>query len=525
MSLWTGNRCATNRRPAMRWLWLMLVVLLGPAMSWAQDVATTAPDDPTPAETVTAQDTSIPVAELALIVKPMQADALAVEAAAWMALLQDKASQIAAAQVAVHRANEAMAEADEDDTAGAARTVREAAEQVQNVAEQAEARQAEAGETTDDAAQVAAAAERLAQDADRAAAQGADAVEAVANNAKQRMLDKVTELRSQQTALIDRLNVVLDSWEAKGGEVESYRRYIDVVSGIEVDVTDASATWAVVSGWLVSDEGGKRWLWNAVRFFAVLVGTWLVARLFGWLFHKAMARTVKGMSRLAEDAIIRSAKMLIWIIGLVIALAMLEIDITPLIAAIGAAGLVIGLALQGTLSNIASGVMILINRPFDVDDVVTAGGITGTVSQMTLVTTIFRTFDNQTVIVPNNAIWGQVITNITANRTRRIDMTFGVGYGDDLDLAERLIREVVDSHELVLKEPEPVIKVHQLGDSSVNFICRPWAKTTDYWTVLWDVTRQVKRRFDEEGVTIPFPQRDVHVHQVPPAKDGTESKP
>ena len=191
----------------------------------------------------------------------------------------------------------------------------------------------------------------------------------------------------------------------------------------------------------------------------------------------------------------------------------MEIDVTPILAAIGAAGFIVGFALQGTLSNFASGLMILINRPFDVGDVVTAGGVTGTIREMNLVSTTFRTFDNQTIHVPNNEIWGNVITNITANHLRRVDMEFGIGYDDDFEEAERIIREIVEEHELVLDEPEPMVTVHELGDSAVKIVCRPWAKTSDWWTVKTDVTRRVKQRFDEAGISIPYPQTDIHVYE------------
>ena len=186
----------------------------------------------------------------------------------------------------------------------------------------------------------------------------------------------------------------------------------------------------------------------------------------------------------------------------------------PLLAAIGAAGLVIGFALQGTLSNFASGIMIMVYRPFDVGDVISAAGTTGKVIGMNLVTTLVRTFDNQSIFIPNNKVWGDVITNVTANPTRRVDMKFGIGYGDDIERAREVLLEVVTSHEKVLADPAPVVQVGELGDSSVNFIVRPWSRTEDYWEVFWDVTREVKARFDAEGISIPFPQRDLHVHHV-----------
>jgi small conductance mechanosensitive channel len=174
-------------------------------------------------------------------------------------------------------------------------------------------------------------------------------------------------------------------------------------------------------------------------------------------------------------------------------------------------GLVIGLALQGTLSNFASGVLILIYKPFDVNDVVTAGGVTGKVESLNLVRTNILTFDNQIHYVPNNEIWNSVITNITGRPTRRVDMSFGIGYRDDVDTAMRIVREVVESNEKVMRDPEPAILMTELGDNSVTIVSRAWAKTEDYWDIYWDVLRRVKDRFGQEGINIPYPQRDLHL--------------
>jgi small conductance mechanosensitive channel len=156
---------------------------------------------------------------------------------------------------------------------------------------------------------------------------------------------------------------------------------------------------------------------------------------------------------------------------------------------------------------------MLIYRPFDTGDFVNVGGVIGKVESMNLLSTQLRTPDNQLVIVPNNSVWGDVITNITGITERRVDMVFGIGYGDDSDKAQNILEEIVGAHELVLQDPEPVVKLHELADSSVNFICRPWVRPENYWDVYWDITREVKRRFDAEGVSIPFPQRDVHIYQ------------
>jgi len=156
--------------------------------------------------------------------------------------------------------------------------------------------------------------------------------------------------------------------------------------------------------------------------------------------------------------------------------------------------------------------MIMINKPFDVGDLVDTNGVVGEVEAVSIVSTTVRTLDNQVVILPNSQVWGSIITNVTVSPVRRIDMVFGIGYQDDIGTATTVLEGLVRDHPLVLEDPEPRIAVHELADSSVNFICRPWTKTDDYWTVYWDLTRAVKEGFDAAGVSIPFPQSDVHLY-------------
>jgi small conductance mechanosensitive channel len=208
-----------------------------------------------------------------------------------------------------------------------------------------------------------------------------------------------------------------------------------------------------------------------------------------------------------------SARRLVLFVGFFVGLSALEINIGPVLAIIGAAGFVIAFALQNSLSNFASGILMLVYRPFDTGDFINVAGTVGKVEAMNLLSTQLRSPDNQLVIVPNNSVWGGVITNITGITRRRVDMVFGIGYNDDIDKAQKILEEIVNGHELVLKEPEAIVKLHELADSSVNFICRPWVSPGDYWTVYWDITREVKRRFDAGNVSIPFPQRDVHIYQ------------
>jgi len=202
------------------------------------------------------------------------------------------------------------------------------------------------------------------------------------------------------------------------------------------------------------------------------------------------------------------------LVGIVVVLSQLGVQLGPMLAGLGIAGFVLGFALQDTLSNFAAGGMILAYQPYDVGDVIEAGGAMGTVRKMSLVSTTILTVDNETLIVPNKKMWGDVIRNKTAQSQRRVDMTFGVGYEDDIVKVERLLQEIVVADERVLKEPAPVIKLNQLADSSVNFVVRVWALQQQYWDVYWDITRAVKLRFDAEGIKIPYPQRELHVNMM-----------
>lgn len=193
------------------------------------------------------------------------------------------------------------------------------------------------------------------------------------------------------------------------------------------------------------------------------------------------------------------------------ALSQLGINTTSLAAIVAAAGLAIGLALQGSLSNLASGVMIILFRPFKLGDYVEAGGTAGTVEEISIFTTKFRSPDNKEIIVPNGMIISGNIINYSAKPTRRIDLVFGVGYDDDMKKVKDILTKIVNSDERILKEPAPNVAVHALGDSSVDFICRPWVATADYWAVFWHLQETVKMEFDKAGITIPYPQRDMHI--------------
>ena len=269
--------------------------------------------------------------------------------------------------------------------------------------------------------------------------------------------------------------------------------------------------------WLVQE--GPAFAFQIAAALVVFLLFVILAKILSGITRKALDSEKAQFSQLLEDFIVSLVGKAVIGFGLLVALTQMGIELGPLLAGIGVAGFIIGFAVQDSLSNFAAGLMILAYRPFDVGDSIEAAGVTGKVSNMSLVSTTVVTFDNQRLVVPNSKIWGGVIRNVSAEPTRRVDMVFGIGYDDDIDQAEALLREIVGSHELVLDDPEPVIQLHELADSSVNFVVRPWTNNGDYWTVRWDITREVKKRFDAEGISIPYPQRDVHIHQVA----GTQS--
>jgi len=188
----------------------------------------------------------------------------------------------------------------------------------------------------------------------------------------------------------------------------------------------------------------------------------------------------------------------------------LGVATTSLIALIGAAGLAVGLALQGTLQNLASGVMLIIFRPFNDGDFIEAAGVSGVVEQIGIFTTTMRTGDNREIIIPNGEIFGGTITNYSKRATRRVDMVFGIGYDDDLKKAKEILNKILQEDDRVLSDPAPLVAVSELADSSVNFNVRPWCNTSEYWNVYFDIHEKVKLTFDAEGISIPYPQMDIH---------------
>ncbi|MEE4175745.1 MAG: mechanosensitive ion channel family protein [Xanthomonadales bacterium] len=327
--------------------------------------------------------------------------------------------------------------------------------------------------------------------------------------------EEIIRLSDLRSASVEKFLVIVDAYEKKGGDpekVQSYRTYVTAALAAEWSATDLSTLLSASWKWLTQRDGGLGILLRLALIIGSLFLIAIVARFVRGLVNRGLRRT-SSLSKLLKDFLLKTVFWLTFAVGFMIVLGIFGVNVTPLFAVLGGASFIIAFAMQDTLGNLASGLMIMINKPFDVGDLIDTNGVTGTVEAVSISSTKIRTFDNQLIIMPNASVWGSTITNVTVSPTRRVDLVFGIGYGDDMDKATAILERLVAEHELVLDDPKPNIRVHELADSSVNFIVRPWTKTEDYWTVYWDLTKAVKAAFDAEGVSIPFPQRDVHLFQ------------
>jgi len=261
-------------------------------------------------------------------------------------------------------------------------------------------------------------------------------------------------------------------------------------------------------------------VWDmALQYAPMLVGAILTLIIGFWLANMISRNARKGMEKRKLDPslvpfISSIISVGIKILVLLSAASMFGFEVTSFVAIFGALAFAIGMALQGNLSHMAAGILILFFRPFRVGDFIVAQGYSGTVKEIQIFNTILTTLDNRIIIIPNGAITGGAIENLTANPTRKVPMTFGIGYSDDIDKARKVIEQVAKSCDLIDQSQPVDIFISELGNSSVNFAVRPWVKTEDYWSVYFFMHEQIKKAFDKEGIGIPFPQMDVHVKEM-----------
>ncbi|MFQ5771436.1 MAG: mechanosensitive ion channel family protein [bacterium] len=249
----------------------------------------------------------------------------------------------------------------------------------------------------------------------------------------------------------------------------------------------------------------------------LIVGLWIIKAIVKTL-NRVMTRSKVDVS--LQKFLGNFAGVLLKVLLIVSVAQMVGIETTSFIAILGAAGLAVGLALQGSLANFAGGVLILLFKPYKVGDFIDAQGVTGTVNQIQVFNTILKTPDNKTIIVPNGTISNGIITNFATEPKRRIDMTFGIGYNDDINKARDVLNRLIESDERIEKDPAPLVAVSELADSSVNFVVRVWCNAPDYWGIYFDMQEKVKLAFDEYQISIPFPQRDIHVYNSADSKNN-----
>ncbi|KPA53944.1 mechanosensitive ion channel protein MscS [Photobacterium leiognathi subsp. mandapamensis] len=335
----------------------------------------------------------------------------------------------------------------------------------------------------------------------------------------QRQVDSDTDNLKQLIVIADKIGI--DTAEYK-------KQLFEQTGNVTDDLLNSKVIWSIASGWT---SELKEWLldnlpqmlFKVFVFIAIIFAFKTLKNIVRKMVKRAVSAKNLKMSMLMQEFFISMSGKAVFAIGILIALSQVGLNLAPILTGFGVAGIIVGFALQDTLSNFAAGMMLLIYRPFDVGDLVEAGGITGKVSHMSLVNTTIKTFSNEMLMIPNSKIWGDIIKNVTHEKVRRVDMVFGIGYGDDIEKTERVLNEIVSEHPAVLRSPEPTIKLHTLNSSSVDFIVRPWVKTDDYWDVYWDITREVKMRFDRENISIPFPQQDVHLHMVEKALETKDA--
>jgi len=278
----------------------------------------------------------------------------------------------------------------------------------------------------------------------------------------------------------------------------------------EAESMTGNATADRVVDWLLAD-GVAIGLKVLLALAIFVIGKWIVAMI------RNKMRGVMEKKEVDPALISFGTSIIYYVLMISVVLAAVQqlgFQTTSLVAVLGAAGLAVGLALQGSLSNFASGVLIIMFRPFRIGDFVQAGGEAGVILEIGVLVTVMKSPDNKKIIVPNSAIMSGSITNVTANDTRRVDMMVGVGYNDDLSKVISVINEVINADERVLKDPAPQVVVAEMADSSVNLHVRPWSATSDFWGVYFDFQKNIKERFDQEGISIPYPQQDVYMHQV-----------
>ncbi len=334
----------------------------------------------------------------------------------------------------------------------------------------------------------------------------------------------VRVLQRKQTRSINSLEATLGIMDGLGADTSEYRVLIIQQRGlIGVELLQRQVFMRVMRDQLENFQQalvstGPNFVLRTIVFLTILLLAWLLARLVRFALSLLLERGRLGITRLSGEVLLSVSGLVVLLVGLLVGLSTLGVSVGPMLAGLGVAGIILGFALQDSLSNLASGAMILLYQPYDVDDHVRVGDVEGIVKRMNLVATTITTFDNQVLVVPNKNIWGDNIVNHTASRVRRVDIQVSFSYSEDIDFVERVLMEEMTAYDSVLSNPQPTVHISRWDDSAVTMMAKPWVRTADYWSTLRALTKRFKQRFDAEDISIPFPQRDVHLydHGKPP---------
>ncbi len=328
---------------------------------------------------------------------------------------------------------------------------------------------------------------------------------------KNQLLLNVSTLQSEQTAIIDRLNVILNEITNKGGDAESERKYIKSITAVKIDTKDAEGAVVRIIGWAKSPEGGLRWAGNLGKFVAIVLATAIASQILGIIFGFGLKK-FSGTSSLLRNFIVMMIKRGGIFVGILLALTALEVSLTPILAVLGGASFVLAFALQSNLGNFASGLMLVVYKPFDVGDEVRIGDIWGWVDSITLASTRIKGWESQIYTLPNNTVWDSIIENFTIKETRRGVISIGVGDSTDLHQVQQVLIDIGNSHPLILKDPPVMAFLWGYGDYTNDFKFGFWTKTDDFWKVWEDLHFEIIDRFAKEGIDMPSPLQRIYLH-------------
>ncbi|MEQ9372141.1 MAG: mechanosensitive ion channel [Coleofasciculus chthonoplastes F3-SA18-01] len=329
---------------------------------------------------------------------------------------------------------------------------------------------------------------------------------------KNQLVVAVTELQEERTAIIDRFSVILDELEKKGGDPEFYRKYIQAVSGVELDITDTEGLGLRLLNWFSSEEGGLRWVNNTGKFLGVFIGVAIASQLVGIIVNQALSR-LSNVSQLLRNFVVIVIQRGGILVAFLLALTALEVSLGPILALLGGVSFVLAFALQSNLGNLASGLMIMAYKPFDVGDEVKIGDLWCYVDSITLANTRLKGFGAQIYTVPNNTIWSSTIENLTTQDIRKGGLSLNISLETNLRWVKEILLEIGKSHPLTLDNPPPSIFPYKGSDYYVIMGFNFWTKTEDFWTAYEEILYTVQERLDKEGISI-IPQQDIRIHHA-----------